>query len=92
MDDEYAEIITMWDEDDKETQFEFLDEVEYNGKEYVVLLPLDEEGDEGLVEILEVVEKDLENDIEKYVGVDDDAILSAVFDIFQERFGEEDEE
>lgn len=92
MDDEYAEIITMWDEDDKETQFEFLDEVEYNGKEYVVLLPLDEAGDEGLVEILEVVEKDLENDIEKYVGVDDDAILSAVFDIFQERFGEEDEE
>ncbi|MCI6733283.1 MAG: DUF1292 domain-containing protein [Lachnospiraceae bacterium] len=82
----------MWDEDDKETQFEFLDEVEYNGKEYVVLLPLDEAGDEGLVEILEVVEKDLENDIEKYVGVDDDAILSAVFDIFQERFGEEDEE
>ena len=39
-------IIILNDEEGNEIQFEFLDLIEYNSEEYVVLLPVDEDEDE----------------------------------------------
>ena len=36
-------IIILNDEEGNEIQFEFLDLIEYNSEEYVVLLPVDED-------------------------------------------------
>ena len=75
-------ILTLTDENGVETQFEYMDCIEYEGKEYLVLLPMDEEDDE--IVILEVEPVDEEN--ENYLAVDDEDVLMAVYAIFKEKF------
>ena len=80
--EEESNIITFVDEDGAESSFEYMDCIEYEGKEYLALLPVDEESNE--VVILEIEPVDEEN--ENYLTVEDDAILEAVYDIFKDRF------
>ncbi|MBR3163451.1 MAG: DUF1292 domain-containing protein [Clostridia bacterium] len=84
-------VIVLNDEDGNEVNFEFLDLIEYDGEEYVVLLPISEEGeeDDGEVVILKVEDTDEESEEESYVSVDDDATLNAVFEIFKDKFKDE---
>ena len=82
-------IIVLNDEDGNEVKFEFLDLVELDDEEYVVLLPVTEEGeeDEGEVVILKVEDNDdEESEEESYVSVDDEETLNKVFEIFREKF------
>ena len=80
--EEEVELITLTDEDGKETQFEYLDCIEYCGKEYLVLLPAGDDSAE--IVILEIEPVDEEN--ENYLSVGDQDILDAVYGIFKERF------
>lgn len=92
MDEELDNIIVLNDEDGKEVQFEFLDLVELDSEEYVVLLPVTEEGEEeeGEVVILKVEDTDSEDDEEEsYVSVDDEEVLNKVFEIFKDKFKDE---
>lgn len=84
-------IIVLNDEDGKEVKFEFLDLVELNNEEYVVLLPVEAEGEEsdGEVVILKLEDSDEDSDQESYVGVDDEEILNKVFEIFKEKYKDE---
>lgn len=87
--EELDNIITLNDEQGNEVKFEFLDLVELDDEEYVVLLPVVEEGEEsdGEVVILKLEDSDDENaEEESYVSVDDDEVLSKVFEIFKEKF------
>ena len=89
-DEELDNIIVLNDENGKETEFEFLDLIELDDEEYVILLPVIEEGeeDQGEVVILKVEDTD-SNDEENYVSVDDDEVLSKVFELFKEKFKDE---
>ena len=92
MNDEMDNIIILNDEDGNQVKFEFLDLIELDDEEYVVLLPVTEEGeeDEGEVVILRLEDNDDEDsDEESYVSVDDDEILNRVFEIFKEKFKDE---
>ena len=80
--EEEASVITFVDENGEESTFEYLDCIEYQGKEYLALLPVEEGSNE--VVILEIEPIDEEN--ENYITVEDDAILDAVYDIFKDRF------
>ena len=75
-------ILTLTDENGIETEFEYLDVIEYQGTEYLVLLPLEEDND-GIV-ILQIEPVDEEN--ENYLAIDDEEILAAVYEIFKERY------
>lgn len=77
--------IVLNDENGDEVQFEFLDLIEYESNEYVVLLPTDDE--DGEVVILEV--EDTDGDEESYISVDDEETLMKVFEIFKEKFKQE---
>ena len=81
-------VVILNDEEGNEVRFEFLDLVELEDEEYVVLLPIAEEGEEeeGEVVILKVEDTDEESDEESYVSVDDDETLNRVFEIFKEKF------
>ena len=82
LNEEEVSILTLTDENGNEVNFEYLDSIEYQGVEYLVLAP---EGDEeGETVILEVQPVDEEN--ENYIGVEDEAVLDAVFGIFKERY------
>ena len=82
-------IIVLTDEDGVDVEFEFCASIEYQGNEYVVLLPTDD--DDGEVVILQVMEDaDADEDDEAtYVGVDDEEVLQAVCEIFKEQAGDE---
>ena len=81
-DDELDNIITLNDEDGNEVDFEFLDLIEYEGNDYVVLLPVEEDSDE--VVILQVEEVGEEE--ESYISIDDEEVMTAVFEIFKEKY------
>lgn len=86
--DELDNIIVLNDEKGNEVHFEFLDLMEYEGSEYVVLLPCEESEDAAEVVILKVEETDCEDE-ESYVSVDDENVLNAVFEIFKRKFQKE---
>ena len=75
-------VLLLTDENGDEVAFEYLDCIEYEGKEYLVLMPMDEE--EGEVVILEVEPVDEEN--ENYLAIEDEALLNTIFEIFKEKF------
>lgn len=83
--EELDNIIVLNDDEGNEIEFEFLDLVEYNSNEYVVLLPADDDADE--VVILQV--EDASEDTESYTSVDDEETLTAVFEIFKDKFKDE---
>src|SRR5574344_2234514 len=91
MDEELDNIIVLNEEDGNEVKFEFLDLVELDSEEYVVLLPVTEEGEEeeGEVVILKVEDTESEDDEESYVSVDDEETLNKVFEIFKDKFKDE---
>jgi len=80
--EEEVSILTLTDENGADVNFEYLDCIEYEGVEYLVLLPEDEEDDE--IVILEVEPVDEEN--ENYLAVENEEVLNAVFAIFKEKF------
>ena len=84
-------VVILNDENGEEVRFEFLDLVELNDEEYVVLLPMTEgdEEDEGEVVILKLEDTDEDSDEESYVSVEDEEILMKVFNIFKEKFKDE---
>ena len=73
-------IVVMEDEDGNVVEFEFLDLIEYEGNDYAILLPPDDDE----VVILRV--DSVDEDTEEYIGVDDEDILQAVFGIFREKY------
>ena len=79
------EILVLSDDMGGEAEFEVLDLIDYEDKQYVVLLPMDE-NDTGIV-ILEMTVIDEEN--ADYADVEDEDILNAVFDIFKEKYADE---
>ena len=86
--EELDNIVILNDEDGNEVKFEFLDLVELDNEEYVVLLPVTEDGeeDEGEVVILKVEDTDEDDEEESYVSVEDEDVLNQVFEIFKEKF------
>ena len=82
--DEYEpEIITLEDDLGNEKDFAFLDVVEYESEEYIILLPT-EEDEQSEVMILKI--ESVDDDTENYVGINDEETLQKVFDIFKERY------
>lgn len=79
--DELDNIIVLNDEDGNEVEFEYLDAVELDDKEYIILLPVEEQ-ENGEVVIFRV---EGEGENETYVGVDNDEEAEKVFNLFKEK-------
>lgn len=86
--DEDSNIIYLNDENGNDVKFEFLDLIEYEGEEYVVLLPVEESEEADEVVILKLEDTDSEDE-ESYVSVDDEETLNKVFEIFKDKFKDE---
>ena len=80
--EEENSILTLTDENGRDMNFEYLDCIEYKGKEYLLVMPADEL--ETQVVILEIEPVDEEN--ENYLAVNDEKILDAVYGIFKEKY------
>ena len=80
--EEEDSILTLTDENGQNMEFEYLDCIEYQGTEYLILMPL--EGEDAEIVILAIEPVDEEN--ENYLAVEDEAVLEAVYAIFKERY------
>lgn len=83
--EEESNIIVLTDDEGNDVEFEFLDVIEYEGIEYIVIIPTDEEASEVVILKIENVDDETEN----YVGIDDEEVLNAVFNIFKDRYSDE---
>ena len=82
--EEEVSILTLTDENGNDVDFEYMDCIEYEGKEYLVLMPAEDDSDE--IVILEIEPVDEEN--ENYLSVGDEAVLNAVFGISKEKYAD----
>lgn len=89
--EELDNMIVLTDENGEDVRFEFLDLMEHEGREYVVLMPEDQESEEGSEVVIMQVEA-VGEDEETFVSVDDDALLDTLFGMFLKRFEENLEE
>ncbi len=80
--EEESSTLTLTDENGEDITFEYLDCIAYEGTEYLVLLPAEEESNE--IVILQIDPVDEEN--ENYLAVEDEDTLDAVYEIFKERY------
>ena len=80
--EEEVSILTLTDENGQDVDFEYMDCLEYQGKEYLVLMPLEEDNNEIVILEVEPVDEEVEN----YLAVEDEAILNTIFDMFKEKY------
>lgn len=82
--EEQEGVMTLINENGEEVEYEFIDSITYENAEYVVLLPVEEGDCEAVILAVET-----DGEMENYVAVDDEDILSVVYDIFKERFADQ---
>lgn len=80
-------IITLTDNSGEEESFGFLDIIEYEGEEFIVLYPMND--DEGQLLILKVEEDATSDEYDSYVGIEDDDLVQAVFQAYLEKHKDE---
>jgi len=80
--EEETSILTLTDENGNDVVFEYLDCLDYQGKEYLVLMPYDEPTTEIVIMEIEPVDEENEN----YLAVEDEKTLNAVYGIFKEKY------
>ena len=90
MEDQYgSDFITIVDEDGTEFELEVLTTLEYNGAEYLAVIPAGAEEEDLEVSILKNVEEDGESIL---CAIEDEAELQAVYDLIMDQLYEEEEE
>lgn len=75
-------LITLTDDEGNEVEFEFLDVIEYDGDEYIVLIENDEDADEVVILKINAIDEETE----EYVSIDDEEILQTVFEMFKKKY------
>lgn len=83
MEEYESEMVSLFDEDGNEIEFELLDVIDYEGDSYAVMLPPDD--NEVVIMLLE----ELNDEEDVYAPVEDDDTLTAVFDLFKEKYKDE---
>ena len=80
--EEETSVLTLTDENGQDVDFEYLDCIEYGGKEYLVLMPADEISTEIVILEVEPVDEETEN----YLSVENEEVLNAVYAIFKDKY------
>lgn len=84
------QVITLVDDNGNEIDFFFLDVIEYDGKEYAALIPVDESEDGDEVTILEA-KRNVDGEFDDMIGISDEAVLNAVFELFIKNYNEDED-
>ena len=87
-----SDFMTIQDEDGTEYELEVLTTLEYNGSQYLAVIPADGEKDDLSdlqVSILKSVDEDGESIL---CAIEDEAELQAVYDLIMDALYEEEEE
>ena len=79
-------FITLTDENGNEIDFLLLDVMEYEGSDYMVLMPLtDEDGEEDEEELF-FLKAERTEEGEVYTSIEDEALLARIADTYEQEF------
>jgi len=84
---EQERVITLIGKDGEEEDFEVIDIMEINGTEYAILLPVDDENEEGEAIILKFDKDEAGSDV--LVDIEDDEEWERVADAWEEMLVED---
>lgn len=84
--EEDANIIVLEDDLGNEVEFEYLDVIEYEGVEYLYLIPADEEDGDDVV-ILKITS--IDDETESFEGIEDEELLDTLFELFKNKWKDE---
>ncbi|MBQ9742461.1 MAG: DUF1292 domain-containing protein [Ruminococcus sp.] len=84
--EEEASIIVLEDDLGNEVEFEYLDVIEYEGIEYLFLIPVNEEDGNDVV-ILKITS--IDDETESFEGIEDEELLETLFEIFKDKWKDE---
>ena len=84
-------VVELVDENDNVVRFEHLMTVEHEGDAYALLVPIDPVDEVGEDEVVILRIEEGEDGDDTYVGVEDDALLEAVFEKYLEIAEDDDE-
>ena len=79
-------FITLTDENGNEVDFLLLDVMNYEGADYMVLMPLSDEDGEEEEEELFFLRAERTDEGEIYSSVEDEALLQAIADAYEKEF------
>ena len=79
-------FITLTDENGNEVDFLLLDVMEYEGFDYMVLMPLSDEDGEEDEEALFFLRAEKTEDGEVYSSIEDETLLNAIADAYEKDF------
>ena len=82
--EEEMNILSLTDENGNEQNFEYLDVIEYEGKEYLFLLPVEDDASEIVILEIEPVDEETEN----YLAIEDMELLEKLYEMFKEKFAD----
>lgn len=80
LENEEMDVVVLTDDEGNDVEFEWLDTVEYNGNQYIVVIPTDDDAED--VVILRMEKND---EGETFVGLEDEKEVNEVFDVFKEK-------
>ena len=82
--EELDNLVVLTDENGNDMEFEWLDTIQMEEEQYIVLLPMDDEDAEEVVILkMEATSEDAET--ENFLPVEDEEELSKVYEVFKER-------
>lgn len=85
LDSQEAIIIELTDDEGNTSEFEYLDTIQLEGEEYIVLIENTEDAEDVIILRIESVD----DEEEYYVGVEDRKLVQRVFDIFKKNHAED---
>ena len=75
-------LVTLEDEEGNEVEFEFLDVVEYDNDEYIVLIENQEDADEVVILKINAIDEETE----EYISIEDEELLEKLFELFKQKY------
>ena len=78
------DIVTLYNEAGEGVDFQLLDMIPYEDNVYAVLYPLEEDAQDGELVILKASDPEETEDEEVFEGIEDEAVINAVYNIFKE--------
>ena len=83
--EEPVELVILEDQG-AETEFELIDMIEFEGRDYVAMIPYDPDAELDQVIIMEVRDIPGEEETREFLGIEDEILLQRVFREFQRRY------
>lgn len=85
MDYDIDKVVVLSDDMGNEVEIEYIDSVSFDGKDYAMFMPLENDDDEVII----MQYDNVSDDYDSFIPVTDPEIMQAVYDLLREKYKDE---